>query len=75
LVTTGEPGDTTEESQLVALAELIHINPPAEMATVTITEPVHERIVHSKGNYHINPQMGHVDGIAQVNLEDEAALW
>ncbi len=25
--TTGEPGDTMEESQLVALAESIHINP------------------------------------------------
>ncbi len=33
--TTGEPGDTTEENQLVALAESIHINPPVEMTTIT----------------------------------------
>src|SRR6266581_2871976 len=38
--TTGEPGDTIEESQLVALAESIHINPPAEMTTTITTEPV-----------------------------------
>ncbi len=38
--TTREPGDTMEESQLAALAESIHINPPVEMTT--ITEPVHE---------------------------------
>jgi len=42
LATTGEPGDTTKESQLAALAESIHINPPAEMATMT--EPVCEQI-------------------------------
>ncbi len=69
--TTGEPGDTTEESQLAALAELIHINPPAEMTTVT--EPVRERIAHVE-NPVINPRTGHVQGMAQVNFEDEAAL-
>jgi len=69
--TTGEPGDTTEESQLVALAESIHINPPAEMTT--ITEPVRERIAHIE-NPIINQQTGHVQGMAQVNLEDKVAL-
>ncbi len=63
-----------EESQLAALAESIHINPPADMATTTITEPTCKRIVEEDGNYHINPQTGHVEGIAQVNLKDEAAL-
>ncbi len=57
LATTGEPGDTTEECQLAALAESIHINPPAEMAT--ITEPVHECIAHIE-NPIINPRTGHV---------------
>jgi len=70
-VTTGEPGDTTEESRLVALAESIHINPPAEMTT--IMEPVCERIAQVE-NPVINPRTGHVQGIAQVNTEDEAAL-
>ncbi len=71
LVTTGEPGDTTEESQLAALAESIHINPLEEMTT--ITEPVRERITQIE-NPIINPHMGHVQGVTQVNAEDEAAL-
>jgi len=65
--TTGEPGDTMEESQLVALAESIHINPPAEMTT--ITQPVRERIAYIE-NLIINPRTGRVQGMAQVNFED-----
>ncbi len=71
LATTGEPGDTMEESQLAALAESIHINPPAEMTTMT--EPVCERIVQIE-NPIINPHTGHIQGITQVNTKDEAAL-
>ena len=69
-VTTGEPGNTTEESQLAALAESIHIHPPEEMTT--ITEPVRERIAQIK-NPVIDPHTGHVQGVAQVDMEDEAA--
>ena len=69
--TTGEPGNTMEESQLAALAESIHINPPAEITT--ITEPVRECITQIE-NPVINPHTGHVQGVAQVNVEDEAAL-
>ncbi len=39
----------------------------------TVTEPVCERIAHVE-NPVINPRMGHVQGMAQVNFEDEAAL-
>src|SRR6266702_4288607 len=39
----------------------------------TITEPVRERIAQIE-NPIINPRTGHVQGIAQVNMEDEAAM-
>jgi len=71
--TTGEPGNTTEESQLVALAESIHINPPEDMTTITREAPVRERIVEIR-NPHINQRTGHVEGLTQINSEDEAAL-
>ncbi len=70
-VTTGEPGDAAEESQLAALAESIHINPPAEMTT--ITEQVHERVARIE-NPVINPHTGHVQGMEQANEGDEIAL-
>jgi len=69
--TTGEPGNTTEESQLAALAESIHINPPETMTTMT--EPVRERIAQIE-NPIIDPHTGHIRGLTQVNVEDEAAL-
>ncbi len=59
--TTGEPRDTTEESQLAALAESIHINPPAEITT--IMEPVRKQITQVE-NPVINPHTGHVQGMA-----------
>ncbi len=40
--TTGELGNTTEESQLAALAESIHINLPEDMTTITREAPVRE---------------------------------
>jgi len=72
-VTTGEPGNTMEESQLAALAESIHINPSAEMTTITTIEPIRERITNVE-NPIINQHTGHIEGVAQVNMEDEAAL-
>jgi len=69
--TMGEPGNTTEESQLAALAESIHINPPAEMTT--ITEPACKHITQIE-NPIINPHTGHIQGLAQVDAADEVAL-
>ena len=43
------------------------------MTTITTTEPVHEWITAIE-NLVINPHTGHVQGVTQVNFEDEAAL-